>query len=646
VTAARARRHLPDAEPDRSAEETAAVRRARLKQAEKYARQGRLDPAIAEVRRWLEVRADDWPVVELLGNMLMRAGRNAEAADEFRRLLDHLMSTASGPAIALLCKKMLRVAPRDERAALLLADIHFCDREVAAGKARLQAVAEWRTARGDTAGAAELQLRVAECDPEDLEVASAAAAASLVLGDRQGAARRFAAVADACRTAGRVAEAMAAQARACELLPLDEDLLEQLAVLALETGDLARASESARRPETLRAVAEAFVAAGRPGDAADVLRRLLAVNPGDAASRLQLVDLLTVAGDAEQARQVVRDGPDTPSLLMRLVQLDLAAGDGEAAHAAAARLLAADLGMLPEVATLCVRHAAATPDAAFQCLEAALTILAAQEDWGAVSTLLWDHVSQSPHHLPALMRLVEACVDGGLETGLRQAQGQLADACLAAGQAREARVIVEDLAVIEPWNRAHFARWRSALTMLGENDPDSVIADRLCADSPLVSLDTLFEQAEPETQADDPSAAAGDSGVGVAAASAAPHVGESAETEQAPLVAGDEEPEVVKALKARARTPRHRYEASVALAHYYRESGDEQEAVEWFERAADLAPTQDAANEILYDLAKLLQSLGESDRALAVLLALQVHAPDYRDVAMWVRRASKAARRE
>ena len=75
-------------------------------------------------------------------------------------------------------------------------------------------------------------------------------------------------------------------------------------------------------------------------------------------------------------------------------------------------------------------------------------------------------MTRQPGHLPTLLKLVEVCVDGGLETTMYDAQTQLADAYLAAGKAAEARVIAEDLVAREPWEGAHIERFRRALVML------------------------------------------------------------------------------------------------------------------------------------------------------------------------------------
>jgi tetratricopeptide (TPR) repeat protein len=89
------------------------------------------------------------------------------------------------------------------------------------------------------------------------------------------------------------------------------------------------------------------------------------------------------------------------------------------------------------------------------------------------------------------MRLVEICVDGGLESTMYSAQAQLADAYIAAGAATEARFIAEDLVAREPWEPSNIERFRRALELMGEPDPDGLIAARLSGESPFTSTDLL-----------------------------------------------------------------------------------------------------------------------------------------------------------
>jgi tetratricopeptide (TPR) repeat protein len=76
------------------------------------------------------------------------------------------------------------------------------------------------------------------------------------------------------------------------------------------------------------------------------------------------------------------------------------------------------------------------------------------------------------------------------------AQAQLADAYIEAGFAEEARFIAEDLVAREPWDRANIERFRRALVLMGEPDPDALIAQRLSGQSPFMSTDLSSDAEE------------------------------------------------------------------------------------------------------------------------------------------------------
>jgi len=153
--------------------------------------------------------------------------------------------------------------------------------------------------------------------------------------------------------------------------------------------------------------------------------------------------------------------------------------------------------------------------------------------------------------------MVEVCVDGGLESSMQQAQAQLADAYLQDGRALEARIISEDLVAREPWNTENIDRFRRALTMLGESDPDSIIADRLSGDSPFLASDALdlnegvfFEDAPaaqpkpaaaPSAAAPPPAPPAAPAPSAPAKAKPAPAPAPPASALQQPIVLDDEE---------------------------------------------------------------------------------------------------------
>ena len=132
------------------------------------------------------------------------------------------------------------------------------------------------------------------------------------------------------------------------------------------------------------------------------------------------------------------------------------------------------------------------PDAGYECIEVAARAAIAADEWGSAAAALNEFVNRVPNHIPALMRLVEICVDGGLEATMHSAQAQLADAYLIVGAGTEARVIAEDLVAREPWDRSNIERFRRALALLGETDIDAIIAERLSGQSPFTSTDFLW----------------------------------------------------------------------------------------------------------------------------------------------------------
>ena len=86
-------------------------------------------------------------------------------------------------------------------------------------------------------------------------------------------------------------------------------------------------------------------------------------------------------------------------------------------------------------------------------------------------------------------------------------------------------------------------------------------------------------------------------------------------------------------LEAAARVPAMRFPAAARLGREYIARGQPQAGIEWLERAADMpAPSREAGLAVLYDLGVALDTIGESIRALAVLIEIQADDPAYRDV--------------
>jgi lipopolysaccharide biosynthesis regulator YciM len=98
-------------------------------------------------------------------------------------------------------------------------------------------------------------------------------------------------------------------------------------------------------------------------------------------------------------------------------------------------------------------------------------------------------------------------------------------------------------------------------------------------------------------------------------------------------VGSDGDANVVAQLEAAARTPSLQFQASAQLGRLLIGRGELKKGVEWLERAVQ-APVQipEHGMAVLYEMADALERMGESTRALQVLLELEANAGTYRDV--------------
>jgi tetratricopeptide (TPR) repeat protein len=665
-----------------------------LKSAEKALRQGRIDAAITEYVRIVAAQPRDWNSANALGDLYVRANQLDKGIAHYTRIADHLHEEGFYPKAAALYKKILKLKTDDEHALIQSSEIALKQGLLADAKSYLKTVADRRRSKGDKKGAAEMHVKIGTLDPEDLEARLGAARAAAEIGETLTALREYKEVGLKYEKQGQTAPALGAYQLAYELNPQDTDLRARLLNGYLQLGDIAQARAVATTSEELKQLATALEAAGRHDDVLEVLAAVAQRDPSDTAVRAGLAQAYFAKGDLERARAYLspESAGTNPALWLSLAEMELSAGRLEEGRAAVAEALTLDPTQRVAVVALGCRLAETSAEAGYPCIDAVADAALAENDYAAAASALHEFVTRVRHHIIALMRLVDVCVDGGLEATMYEAQAQLADAYLDVGRGLEARIISEDLVAREPWNRANIERFRRALVTLGETDPDSVIAERLSGDSPFLATDKLdlnegqtFDEpappppAKPAKKAAARKAAAplpadeqvidldalGGAGSPPTPASTAPpqsrsldqvfkemrddagrSSAEEAAEEQYRLALTYRDlgmaEEAVSALEEAARSPRQRFDACALLGRLYIESNDTARAIEWLERAAEApAPTPDASRALLYDLAETLERIGEHARALAVFVELESESGGYRDVARRIERLSK-----
>jgi tetratricopeptide (TPR) repeat protein len=599
-----------------------------LKKGEKFLRQGRLDAAIGEYLCVVEAQPRDWNTANLLGDLHFRAGQPELALGQYHRIADQLTREGFHPKAAALYRKVLKLIPDDEDTQLLLADVSVHQGLLADAKRCLQAVACRRRARGDTAGVADLAIRIGSLDPADFEARL-----------------------EAART------------------------LEELG----------RAADAAER---FRAAHDDLTAAGRLPEALDALRQAVRLNPGDRDGRTILARTAIASGDVLAARGYLdRDtAGDDPALLVALVEIELRSGETASARALMSTLLAADARNAEPLLATAWALSETEAAAAYACVDVVTDARIGANDFTAAAAHLEAFAARCPGHVQALLKLVEVCVDGSLEEALLAAQGQLADAYLENGHAAEARFIAEDLLARNPSADAHIARYRRALVLLEVEDPDTHIAERLTGQVPFLAsepfLDLSIDDEPVETTPAVPAFGVQDTSAGAIASSSPPPPGVDVEIDLAGALADFDAPadmddvfagmragaateaefadqyvklarkyvemgmidQAVESLQTASRSPAHHFEAAAALGRLYMRQGNAVLAIQWLEHAAEaLAPTTHDGRALLYDLGMLLDATGDSARALAIFDDLQADAGEFRDVRSRIARLARPA---
>ncbi len=597
------------------------------------------------------------------------------ASSRYTRIADHLAEEGFYPKASALYKKILKVKPTEEYALIRSGDVAARLGLLADAKSAFQTVADRRRKTGNVRGAAEMAVRLGTIDPEDFDARYAAAKAARELGDDETALRELRAAAVGFEDKARHDLARAAYRDILELQPGDEDARARVLAASIATGEFSSAFALASSPEELRQLAVALESAGQQSEVLSVWARIADLDPSDIEARVRLVRGNLGAGDTVAARRhlSIETATQDPSLWMALAEAELRQGRFEDGKAAVASALAANPEQREAAIAMACRLAEQSPDSAYPGIEAVTDAALAEGDYAAAAAALHEFVTRVRRHIVALMRLVEICVDGGLEATMYSAQAQLADAYLDAGRGLEARIISEDLVAREPWDRANIERFRRALEMLGEADPDAIIADRLSGESPFMATDKMdlnegvdFDapveapapkaqtETSADTDADDDAKAAKRGKAGKGRAGDAPEEqkaqDEEVAAEQLRLAHTyrdmDMVDDAIQSLERASRSSRLRFEAASLLGRLHMDRGERSKALDWFERAAEApAPTPEAGRALLYDLASALEAIGESGRALAVFGELDADVHGYRDVTQRLERLSRVQAR-
>jgi diguanylate cyclase (GGDEF)-like protein len=249
-----------------------------LRQAEKYVQQGKLTSAIDEYEAILEEDPADLSVVNTLGDLCARAGRNADAVKYYHRVAQDFVDTGATVKAVAMFKKILKLDPSSHETAMRLGDYYAGQKLLGEARQHYQLAADACRKAGLARTALGVLKKIAELEPDNyaarLEYARVASAEGFPNDAHEG----YRAAGAELLRAGRTADAVAAFKCALEIRP----------------GAMA----------TARALADAYLQLGDVDEALALLRRLLDEKPGDIELLLALGRTYRAAGDLEKAESV------------------------------------------------------------------------------------------------------------------------------------------------------------------------------------------------------------------------------------------------------------------------------------------------------------------------------------------------------
>ncbi len=364
----------------------ASKREALISSAEKSLQKGKVDAALRDYLKVLEETPADINILNKVGDLQVRLGKNDESIPFFLRIAEHYARDGFYVRAIAMYKKINKLDPARLDIYEKLAELYVKQQLWMEAKSNYQVLADYLLKQDNLAGAIGIYQKMAAIEPQNLQLHVKLADLFTQAKRIQEALKEYGVVAAALSERGANEEAIRVYEKALRLAPDNVDILRTLVALlvSINSVDQARAALRKGLEASPRSVplfllsAETALAANDIAEARSYSEKARAVEPDNeevlsAAVRIQLKgrrpDLAWVAaapladaavrrGEARKAIAILvpiaRVAPEMDDLVKKIV--DIAAGVGDEATALPYRAALADLyrkkGKLAEAADL------------------------------------------------------------------------------------------------------------------------------------------------------------------------------------------------------------------------------------------------------------------------------------------------------
>jgi len=278
--------------------------------AEKFVQQGKLPNAISEYEKVVKEDPKDLTVLNTIGDLYARVGKPDQAATYFKRVGDAYAGEGFTVKAIAMYKKLAKLNPSAPEIVLKLAELYTQQGLYNDARQQYVVAADSCMKAGDLEGACRIFQKMLELDPENTAMQSKLADLYIKLGKRDNACNIFLTAAQSLYLRGAMDAADEALGRVLALDPGNNDALMMRGQIAVDSGDgaagigyLEKIPDLDSRPDALRALLNAYLAAGRAPEAEPIAQKLVSVH-NDLSGVQRYADALLAAGNHEGALKI------------------------------------------------------------------------------------------------------------------------------------------------------------------------------------------------------------------------------------------------------------------------------------------------------------------------------------------------------
>lgn len=284
-----------------------------LKAAEKFLSQGKIEAAIKEYRQIVEHDDDDFTTLNMLGDLCVRAGKKDEAISCFVRIAEHYRDQDFTLKAIAMYKKVERLQPRDPEIAKNLGSLYAAQGLIVDARAQYLIVADSYTRAGQTKSALEILRKIADLDPQNIEIRLKLAQGYLKERLDNDAAEAFREAAARLYESGAFERSLEACSKALELRPFDERALRTMvaAHTAMGTADEAAehlektVAERSEDRELVSMLASAYLAAEDGKGAERATSMLMSLDASTYTRFIEVARLYLKLGETNEAARIL-----------------------------------------------------------------------------------------------------------------------------------------------------------------------------------------------------------------------------------------------------------------------------------------------------------------------------------------------------